>query len=151
MAYPFNNYGGYSPNSYVQAAITPNNNNLYQNYQNTAQMGNFGARNFIFATEEELKSQVISPNSQLFGLDQQNSILRVKTVDAIGNVDIKSYKLNIIDESKTKTTEVNASEYLTKKDIENLVTKDELNSFMQKCQDIEKLLKVGNKNAKESV
>lgn len=148
MAYPFNNnmFGGYSglgQNSYAQPVVPPQPNNQYQNYNIQPQTSNFGAKNFMFATEEELKSYILAPNSQMFGLDRANSILRVKTSDAMGNVTLEAYKLTSVDESKPNVTEVNQSEYLTKKDIENLVTRDELQGFMKQCKDIEKLLKVG--------
>lgn len=146
MAYPFNSYGGYQPNSYAQPTIPPVTNNQYQTYNNQPTMGNFGARNFIFATEEEMKAYILPPNNQIFGLDRPNAVLRIKTADNMGNVNIEAYKLSLIDESKPKTTDVKESEYLTKKDIENLVTKDEFNSFMGQVKDIEKLLKVGGKN-----
>lgn len=151
MAYPNYNgmYGSYGQNSYTQPSIPPVTNNQYQNYNNQAQMGNFGTRSFMFATEEELKSQMIGLNSQLYGLDRQNSILRVKTVDAMGNVQIDAYKLSVIDESKPKVTEVNTSEYLTKEDIKDFVTKDELSKFMEQCKDIEKLLRVGAKDERK--
>lgn len=148
MAYPnnsmFNNYGGsIGQNYYPQSQVPPMNNNLYPNYTNNAPMGNFGAKNFIFATEEEMKAYILPAGQQMFGLDRANGVLRIKTADAMGNVNIEAYKLNVIDESKPKISEVNQSEYLTKKDIENLVTRDELQGFMKQCKDIEKLLKVG--------
>lgn len=126
----FNNYGGVGQNPFMQPMTPPTPTNYSPVYNYSPTMGNIGAKNFIFATEEEMKAYILPPNGQMFGLDKTNGVLRVKTTDGMGNVTMEAYKLSLVDESKPKATEVKESKYLTSDDIKNLVTKDDLKGIV---------------------
>lgn len=135
MSYFNSNY--YNPNSYTQPQY------------NTAPTTNYSLNNsarygITYATEEEVKAYILPPNAQMLALDREKSVFYVKSSDNLGRSMTETFKYEKVTNEPEHTKL--PDNYVTKEDLSNLITRDEFESFMSQCKDIEKLLKV-NKSA----
>jgi hypothetical protein len=138
-----NPYGtmGNPPQSNLNGGIYPQNNYSPANT-------NFGLKSGIqYATEEEMKALILPPNTQVMAMGKEGDVFYVKTADELGRSTMSVFDYKKHEENVSRET----IQYITKDDLKDFATKEELNNVLSQCKDIEKLLKVGKKNGEESV
>lgn len=145
------NYYNYMPNSYGTMGSSSQNNiggGIYTQNNYSPNNTNFGLKNGIqYASEEEMKALILPPNTQVMAMGREGNVFYVKTADELGRSTMSVFDYKKHEENVSRET----IQYLTKDDLKDFATKEELNSVLSQCKDIEKLLKVGRKNGEESV
>lgn len=124
---PFNQQNGYyqgyqtyqQPTQPMYSQNMNYMNNQIQYDSNAIQCVKYGTR------EEALGSNISANNSVLF-IDRQNNTAYLKSSDAIGQSYIKGFKFEEIDMNSNNVR--NTQEYLSKDDLKDFVTKDELSA-----------------------
>lgn len=144
-------YYNYMPNSYgtmgnsaqanVGGGIYPQNNYSPANT-------NFGLKSGIqYASKSEMEGLILPPNTQVWAMGKEGDVFYVKTADELGRSTMSVFDYKKHEENVSRET----VQYITRDDLKIFATKEELQSVLSQCKDIEKLLKVGKKNGEESV
>lgn len=113
--------GGYG--SYM-----PNYQNGYMNSNQTTFVPNkiLGVN---YASEEEMRSYMLNPNTQIIALDKEQPFIYIKTADNLGRSTFTKCKY-----SEVKDEAENANAYLTKDDLKNMATRQELQELQNKIE-----------------
>lgn len=115
-----------------------NFNNFQNPYQTpTYQSSLFGKNQYAFVNGiEGAKSYQVLPNQMMLLMDSDNPICYMKQADNMGKSSIRYFKLEEIDEAKTKeilSTPTPTIEYALKSDLDNINSKlEELTKLIKK-------------------
>lgn len=121
----YNNFsGGYG--NYV----APNYQGAYMNSNQTAFVPNkiLGVN---YASEEEMRGYMLNPNSQILALDKEQPFFYIKTADNLGRSTFTKCKYEEVKEDGAISVA-----YLTKEDIKDMATRDELQDLQKKLEAI---------------
>lgn len=113
------NYPQYQPMNYVRPQMQQN--------------GEIQAVKFV--TEAEANAYIVEPNSKVLLVDKANNKFWLKWADAMG----QSYQEPFRYETLNKPTQT--SEYVTKDDILNFITKEDLKDIETKLEELQGLIK----------
>lgn len=119
------------------------NQQQFNQYQPKQQDNVFEVR---YGTFDEAKAYIVAPGKTAMFIDRLNSMAYVKITDFYGNPNLESFKFSKI-EPNAKLVE-NTEEFLTKKDAEFFLTKEDLKSIDEKFTNLEKIVK-GDRNSGE--
>ena len=141
----------YMPNSYGTMGNPPQNNlngGIYQQNNYNPTNTNFGLKSGIqYATKTEMEALILPPSTQVWAMGKDGDVFYVKTADELGRSTMSVFDYKKHEENVSRET----IQYLTKEDLKDFATKEELQNVLSQCKDIEKLLKVGKKNGEESI
>ena len=171
--YNYNPMGYQSPTMQSNMGMSANNMTYPQtntSYPQTQQNTGFGLKpmGIPYASKEEIEGYILPPNSQMFAIDRDKPLFYIKSADSLARSTVEIFEFKkyeplkevpsvVVENSVTKddlkdlVTKQDLADVLTTKDLDFFVSKEEFNKFMAQCKDIEKLLKVGSKNGKESI
>lgn len=144
-------YYNYMPNSYGAMGNSSQNNlsgGIYPQNNYSPANTSFGLKSGIqYATKTEMEALILPPSTQVWAMGKDGDVFYVKTADELGRSTMSVFDYKRHEENVSRET----IQYLTKEDLKDFATKEELNNVLSQCKDIEKLLKVGKKNGEESI
>lgn len=162
--YNYNPMGYQSPTMQSNMGMGANNITYPQtntSYPQTQPNASFGLKpmGIPYASKEEIEGYILPPNSQMFAIDRDKPLFYIKSADSLARSTVEVFEFKkyeplkevptvVVENSVTKD---DLKDLATKQDLSAFVSREEFNSFMAQCKDIEKLLKVGSKNGKESI
>jgi hypothetical protein len=157
----------------MQSNVNMGTNNMSypQMSNNYAQpINNFGLKpmGIPYASKEEIEGYILPPNSQMFAIDRDKPLFYIKSADSLARSTMEIFEFkryepakevpsvvveNVVtkEDLKDMVTKQDLANVLTTKDLDFFVSRDEFNKLMAQCKDLEKILKVGGKNDKESI
>ena len=134
----YNNIYGQYPN------FQGYNQQQFNQYQPKQQENVFEVR---YGTFDEAKAYIVAPTKSAMFIDRNNSMAYIKSTDFYGNPNLESFKFSKVEPNTrpVKSTE----EFLTKKDAEFFLTKEDLKSIDEKFTSLEKLVKGDGHNGEQ--
>lgn len=138
----------------------PNFNNYGQSYygygQNYPQMQQqsqeqvpFQAIRFL--NVDEIKGWAVQPNTTEMLIDRANKQVTIKSADMMGESSSKTYKYEPVGENSTehKESEIDPKDYATKGDLDNFITKDQLDALNKRLDVLTLKIKAEGDNGKQ--
>lgn len=170
MNYPNYGYGvGYGTNPYFQGYQQPYQQNQYMNInrqeqqqpmRNTEpQVRNVPFSEVLYGTYDQAKSHIVFPNNSILFINPDKNEFYVSSSDKDGKPQFKTYNYSSMDklpsEPQKSATEPDLfvkkdelKDFLTKKDIEGLVTAKDLTEINEKLAKMQRQIEI-NKIEKE--
>lgn len=120
------------------------NQQQFTQYQPRQQENVFEVR---YGTFDEAKAYIVAPTKSAMFIDRNNSMAYLKSTDFYGNPNLESFKFSKV-EPNVKPVE-SEEQYLTRKDAEFFVTKEDLKNINDKFISLEKLVKGDGNNGEQ--
>ena len=157
------NYGMY-PQSYQQPITQQQMMQNQTSYQQTKY--DAPIQDIKFVTADEAKAYIVMPNTKVMLMDRDKSIFYIKSADSLGKSTLEGFKYSRLDESSNESVSPQfdtkdfvrkedlqsfLSGFLTREDVKDFITKDELKGIDNKLENFQKqmlgsMLKQGNPN-----
>lgn len=137
--YGYNNYGtSYIPPIQRQMPLTQTPIMQTQQMQSPFQ-------DVRFVNEKEADGYIVLAGQRVLLIDIENKKMWIKSADGMGYSTTETYRFEKIENNSEKTKEtpiIDTSNFLVKKDLENVATKDELGSLKEIIEQLEKRIKI---------
>ena len=131
-------FNGYGRNSYGGTSFGQSTNQMYspQGYQPASSV--FGLKSGIqYATKAEMEALMLPPSTQVWAMGKEGDVFYVKTSDELGRS-----TMSVFDYKKhSENVSCETIEYITKEDLKEFATKQELQNVVAQYNSIEKMLK----------
>lgn len=98
-----------------------------------------------FVNEKEADGYIVLAGQRVLLIDIENKKMWIKSADGMGYSTTETYRFEKIENNSEKTKEtpiIDTSNFLVKKDLENVATKDELGSLKEIIEQLEKRIKI---------
>lgn len=106
-----------------------------------------------FLTADEVKAYIVMPNSKEMLIDTTNSMAYIKSADPMGQSSTRMFRFEEINEEQIrqaveaqKQPQIDLSGYAEKKDLDEMVTRSDLDEFSKQLEDkigrLEKKIKI---------
>lgn len=131
-------FNGYGRNSYGGTSFGQSTNQMYspQGYQPSNSV--FGLKSGIqYATKAEMEALMLPPSTQVWAMGKEGDVFYVKTSDELGRSTMSVFDYKKHSENVSRET----IEYITKEDLKEFATKQELQNVVAQYNSIEKMLK----------
>lgn len=165
---PYQNYGMYQQPTYQQQMTQPQ---MMQQTQQQYQQTKYDApiQDIKFVTADEAKAYIVMPNTKVMLMDRDKSIFYIKSADSLGKSTLEGFKYSRLEDESAQSVSPQIdtkdfirredlqsvlSGFLTREDVKDFITKDELKGIDNKLENFQKqmlgnMLKGGNTNGKQ--
>lgn len=139
----YNNYGGaYVPQGQQRPTAMPMaQQSMVQPQQPMVAPCPF--QDVRFVNEKEANGFLVLPNQKVLLIDNEDRKMWVKSADSMGTSTTETYRFERVENVETENIpQIDTSNFATRKDLENCVTKDELLSISETIKELEKQVKI---------
>ena len=151
----FSNIGRYVPsfNAYQQPYYNYGQNFMQPQAQQPIQQAQSQQpiQAIRFLNADEIKGWAVQPNTTEMLIDRTNKQVTIKSADMMGESSIKTYKYELMGEmsKEAKESEIDPKDYATKGDLDNFITKDQLDALNKRLDVLTLKIKAEGDNGKQ--